>query len=62
MVHCGLLPCVILESVMIDVVELILNTYQSTRPLDIERVPIQGKKLADISKPSRQQASAIPNS
>ena len=45
MVHCGLLPRVILESVMNDVVALILNTYQSTRPLDIERAADSRQKI-----------------
>ena len=47
---------------MNDVVELILNTYQSMCPLDTERVAIQGKKLADILKLSRPLASAMPSS
>jgi hypothetical protein len=46
MVHCDLLPCVILESAMNDVVELILNTYQSMRPLDIERAADSRQKIS----------------
>ena len=47
---------------MNDVVEFILKTYQSMCPLDTERAAIQGKKLADILKPLRLLASAMPSS
>ena len=36
---------------MNDVVELILNTYQSMHPLDTEGAAGSGKKLADTLKP-----------
>jgi hypothetical protein len=36
MLHCSYCSAFVLEFVMKDVVELILNTYQSMRPLDAE--------------------------
>jgi hypothetical protein len=47
---------------MYDVVERILNTYQSMCPLDAERSRIHGKELADILKASRLLASATTSS
>jgi hypothetical protein len=62
MVHCDYCSAFILEFAMNDVVELILNTYQSMRPLDTERAADSRQKLADTLKPLRLPASAIPNS
>jgi hypothetical protein len=46
MVHCGYCRASILEFVMKDVVEFILNTYQSMCPLDAERAADSRKKIS----------------
>jgi hypothetical protein len=46
MVHCGHCSAFILEFVMNDVVELILNTYQSMRPLYTERAADSRQKIS----------------
>jgi hypothetical protein len=46
MVHCGYCSAFILEFAMNDVVELILNTYQSMRPLDVERAADSRQKIS----------------
>jgi hypothetical protein len=46
---------------MNDVVELILKTYQSMCPLDTERAADSRQKIADILKPLRLLASAMPS-
>jgi hypothetical protein len=46
MVHCGHCSAFILEFVMNEVVELILNTYQSMRPLDTERAADSRQKIS----------------
>jgi hypothetical protein len=46
MVHCNHCSAFILEFAMNDVVELILNTYQSMRPLDTERVADSRQKIS----------------
>jgi hypothetical protein len=46
MVHCDYCSAFILELVMNDVVELILNTYQSICPLDAERVADSRQKIS----------------
>jgi hypothetical protein len=47
---------------MNDVVEDILNAYQSMRPLMLSELRIQGKELADTLKTSRLLASAMTSS
>jgi hypothetical protein len=47
-----------LEFAMNDVVERILNAYQ-TMLLMLSELPIQGKKSADILKASRQLAEQL---
>jgi hypothetical protein len=47
---------------MNDVVERILNAYQSMCPLDAERTADSKQKLADILKASCLLASAMPSS
>jgi hypothetical protein len=46
MMHCDHCSAFILEFAMNDVVELILNTYQSMRPLDIERAADSRQKIS----------------
>jgi hypothetical protein len=46
MVHCDHCSTFILEFAMNDVVELILNTYKSMRPLDAERVADSRQKIS----------------
>jgi hypothetical protein len=46
MLHCGYCSAFILEFLMNDVVELILNTYQSIRPLDAERAADSRQKIS----------------
>jgi hypothetical protein len=46
MVHCGYCSAFILEFVMNDVIEIILNTYQSMCPLDAERVADSRQKIS----------------
>jgi hypothetical protein len=62
MVHCDYCNVFILEFAMNDVVECILNAYQSMCPLDAEQAADSRKKLADILKFSRLLASAMPSS
>ena len=45
MVHCDDCSAFILEFAMNDVVELILKTYQSMRPLDTERAAASRQKI-----------------
>jgi hypothetical protein len=46
MVHCNHCSAFILEFAMNDVVELILNTYKSMRPLDAEQVADSRQKIS----------------
>jgi hypothetical protein len=46
MVHCDYCSAFILEFTMNDVVELILNTYRSMRPLDFERAADSRQKIS----------------
>ena len=46
MVHCDYCSAFILEFAMNDVVELILNTYKSMRPLDAEQVADSRQKIS----------------
>jgi hypothetical protein len=46
MVHCEYCSAFILEFAMNDMVECILNTYQSMRPLDAERVVYSRQDLS----------------
>jgi glycerol-3-phosphate dehydrogenase len=46
MVHCDYCCAFILEFGMNDVVELILSTYQSMRPLDSERAADSRQKIS----------------
>jgi len=62
MMHCGYCSAVILEFVMNDVVERILNAYQSIRPVDAHRVVDSRKKIIPYIEPSRLLASAMPSS
>jgi hypothetical protein len=46
MVHCDYCSAFILEFVMNDLVELILNTYQSMSPLSAERAADSRQKIS----------------
>jgi hypothetical protein len=46
MVHCDYCSTFILEFPMNDVVEIILNTYKSMRPLDTERAADSRQKIS----------------
>jgi hypothetical protein len=46
MMHCDYCSASILEFVMIDVVERILSTYQSMRPLDAVRAADSRQKIS----------------
>jgi hypothetical protein len=62
MVHCDHCSAFILEFPMNDVVEFILKTYQSMRPLDAERAADSRQKISRLLKPWRLLASAMPSS